>query len=684
LATENEEVSGTPSYMAPEQATAGAQMITPATDIWGLGAILYEFVTGQPPFIGDSAQDTLKLVVHGDLHSPRSYEPRIPRDLEAIILKCMTRDVAMRYPTARALADDLGRFIEHRPVYARRLNGAQRVWRWARRQPYIAALSLLFTISMLAGIIGVATQWKRAETNARHAIANAGTSSERLWESRREAALRLETDGKGFEALPGLIANIEEQEKAGNASTNSIERREIGMILHRGVTLIDRMILPDAHPLAAELSADGSILAVALGDQSVRWFDTRTMAERGRVDLSRLPTSSGEDIAPRLLRFIDDKRLLVTLDWPDYMVNPNNHDSDLIDLEHARVVEPPAQFADRADAIYSANGRYALLFDQQDGRQFWQVEPWRALSARTIDKDRRGDGWLLGRDGSYALGTTGSDRINLSLFDPRNPTSQKMISLPGFAQVTAWAENNSGSLIALGDSTGHVYILDPHTGALRPLSTPRGTHVNWLAFSEDDAWVAAVRRDGAAFAFDVASGDPLNAGQMQQDVDVRQVAISHRDRLLVASGFGQTVVWRFPQPGPTGLTATRLISSPTRSLHALTNAVGVSLQTGLLATTDIGGEVRLWRLPRASLLPVMQPEAGMSMSGSLYFDGKHLADVAWNKLRVVSMDGATSTPWITLPQPLAYAQLLDDGKTMLATSGPAMYVFDAASMRHRY
>jgi len=685
LATENEEVSGTPSYMAPEQATAGAQMITPATDIWGLGAILYEFVTGQPPFLGDSAQATLSQVVHGDLHSPRSYVPNLSRDLEAIILKCMTRDASARYPTARALADDLGRFIENRPVRARRLNGAQRVWRWARRQPYIAALGLLFTVSMLAGIVGVTTQWKRAESNASRARANATTSSERLWESRREAAMRLETDGKGFEALPALIANLEEQEKAGKDNNTSIERREIGMILGQGVTLIDRTILPDSHPLAAELSSDGTILAIALGDQTVRWFDSRTLAERGRVDLSALPTSNGGEIAPRLLRFIDDKRLLVTLDWEDFLISPTNHDTYLVDLEHARVIAPPSQFPDLADAVYSANGRYAMLFDQQDGRQLWQVEPWRALSARTIDKQRSQEGWLLGRDGSFALSTTGSDKINLELHDLRNPSPPKPISFPGFAQPTAWIENGDGSLVALGDSKGHVYVLDPHTGGLRSLPTPLGTQVNWLAFSEDDAWLAAVRKDGAAFAFDVASGDPLNAGQMQQDFDSRQVAISHRERLLIASGgFGETALWRLPQPGPTGLEATRLISRPTLSAHQLTNFVGTSLQTGLLATADLNGEVRLWRLPRAGILPILGAPAQVSIPGNLYFDGKHLPDVAWNKVRVASTNGTAATPWIALPQPLAYAELLDGGKTLLATSGPAMYVFDAATMQLRY
>jgi WD40 repeat protein len=386
--------------------------------------------------------------------------------------------------------------------------------------------------------------------------------------------------------------------------------------------------------------------------------------------------------------------LLVTLDWAEYGVSPPNHDTYLIDLERARVVEPPAQFADLTDAVYSADGRFALLFDQHGGIQFWQVDPWRALSAKIVDEhdEHRGHGsWLLGRGGKFALNVTGSNQINLALYDPRDLSARKPMpltvfasGLPGFTFVTAWAENSTGSQVAIGDSTGHAYLLDPNTGGLRSLPTPLGLEVKWMAFSEDDAWLAAVRRDGAAFAFDVASGDPLNAGQMQQEFDARQVAISHRERLLVASGFGETALWRLRKPGPTGGEAMRLISRPTRSPHALTHAVGASLQTGLLVTTDMGGEVRLWRLPHTPDWPAFMPRAHITIPGSLYFDGEHLPDVAWNKVRIVSTRGAAPTPWAELPQPLGYAELLDGGRTLLATAGPAMYVFDAATMKPRY
>lgn len=160
-----DDIAGTPSYMAPEQARTDGPPLSPATDVWSLGAVLFEALTGHPPFEGNSATDTLRLVLEGQVRRLRRYRP-VPHDLEAICLHCLRKAPQDRYPDARQLADDLGPFLEGRAVHVRPLNTPQRMWRWSRREPRLAtALGTPF-LALTIGLGTAVVQWRNARQSA--------------------------------------------------------------------------------------------------------------------------------------------------------------------------------------------------------------------------------------------------------------------------------------------------------------------------------------------------------------------------------------------------------------------------------------------------------------------------------------------------------------------------------------
>lgn len=225
--TQTGDVMGTPSYMAPEQASGATRQIGPAVDIYALGAILYEMLTGRPPFRAETPWDTITQVISAEPAEPSRFQKLLPRDLETICLKCLRKEPERRYSSAHQLAEDLQRFQNDEPIQARPVSRLERAYRWSRRKPALAGALAATLFSLLTGTV-VSTYYaleahqrrKQAESNAAQAATNAQqaiASAEDADRSARRAEMAAQfASGQrdlALEALAKLIGEVQDRLK---------------------------------------------------------------------------------------------------------------------------------------------------------------------------------------------------------------------------------------------------------------------------------------------------------------------------------------------------------------------------------------------------------------------------------------------------------------------------------------
>jgi len=212
-------IMGTPDYMSPEQASGNTKEVGPLADVYSLGSMFYEFLTGRPPFRSASMLDTLQQVLRKEPVPPSQFDPKLPRDLETICLKCIHKDREKRYASAAALAEDLRRYLVGEPIVARPVSPAERAWRWCQRNPKIASLSATVAVMVVAWAgtaswLAVRLDTEKGKTEL--ALVDAKKNFEKATVKEAEAKRNAEEADRNAEEAEKNAQDAKEQEEQAN------------------------------------------------------------------------------------------------------------------------------------------------------------------------------------------------------------------------------------------------------------------------------------------------------------------------------------------------------------------------------------------------------------------------------------------------------------------------------------
>ena len=359
--TQSGAIVGTPSYMAPEQASGQKMRVTAQTDVYGLGAVLYALLTGHPPFVADTILETIEQVRGRSPAPPSRINPHVGRDLETICLRCLEKDAWRRYASAAALADDLRRWLDGEPITARPVGAAARVWMWSRRNPIVAGL----LAALILFAVGTTWQWLRAEGLLLQARRDA--SSEAI-----DHALSICAQGDIGRGMLRLAEALETAPSDAADLKRAVRANLVAWSRHQ--TQLANLLRHSDRVHFVTFSPDGRTAVTASPDGTARLWDALTGEPRGaplRHEGSVLQAA-----------FSPDSRLVITASL--------DRTARLWEVDGGRPNGAPLRHRGPVRSVaFSPDGRRVLTGSNDGAAQVWEV-----ASQKPLGEPLRHKGWV--------------------------------------------------------------------------------------------------------------------------------------------------------------------------------------------------------------------------------------------------------------------------------------------------